>query len=182
MADPTRQEALATLRDGQARIDGLLSGLSEEQLTKPATMGDGDWSAKDLIGHLASWEELALQALEEFRAREMPWVESPEGVFSGTGSTQVDAFNARAVAEKQGQTLETVRRQAEDVHRELLESIEGMSDNEWGSKAFYPTPNRQRRKLCTLLGSILAAPQQPFGHAFAHVPDLEAYVDSLQRL
>jgi hypothetical protein len=179
MADPTRQEALATLRNGQARIDGLLTGLSEEQLTKPATMGDGDWSAKDLIGHLASWEELALQALQEFRAGKVPWVESPEGPFSGTGTTQVDAFNARVVAKKQQQSLEAVRREAKDVHHRLLECIERMSDDEWTSKAFYQTPTGRRRKVCTLLGSILAAPPQPFGHAFAHVPDLEAFAASL---
>jgi hypothetical protein len=182
VADRTREEALATLRDGQARIDELLGPLSEEELTKPATIGDGDWSAKDLIGHLSSWEELALRALKEFRAGQVPWVETPEGPFSAPATGKVDAFNAEAVARTRTQTLEAVRRLARNSHHELIESIERISYEEWTSRAFYETPNRRRRRLSTLLGSILAAPQQPFGHAFAHVPDLEAYVVSLRRL
>ncbi len=27
-----------------------------------------------------------------------------------------------------------------------------------------------------LLGSVMGAPKRPFGHAFAHLPDLEAFV------
>ncbi len=180
MADPTREEALATLRDGQSRIDHLLSGLSDEQLTRPATIGGGDWSAKDLIGHFASWEELALKTLMEFRAGQVPWVETPQGAFSAPAA--VAEFNAKAVAEKGAQTLESVRRLARNIHQELVDSIERMTEAEWVSKVFYETPNRRRRKLCTLLGSILGAPQRPFGHAFAHVPDLEAYVVSLRLL
>lgn len=176
MADPTRVEALQTLLDGQARIDELVDRLSDEDLTRPATIGDGDWSAKDLIGHLATWEELALRSMKQFQKGQMPWVESPEGPFSAPATGKIDAFNAKAVSEKRAQTLEVVRRSAANIHHELIGHIAATSDAEWGSKAFYETPNRRRRKLCTLLGSILAAPQQPFGHAFAHVPDLDIYV------
>ena len=56
MADLSRDEAVAELEDGQRRIDQLLQGLSEEDLIRPATIGGGDWSAKDLIGHVATWE------------------------------------------------------------------------------------------------------------------------------
>jgi hypothetical protein len=31
----------------------------------------------------------------------------------------------------------------------------------------------------SLLGSILGAPKLPFGHAAAHLPDLEAFVTAL---
>jgi hypothetical protein len=181
VAEPTRDDALQTLREGQARIDELLGGLTDEQLARPATIGGGDWSAKDLIGHLASWEELALRSLKEFQAGQKPWVESPEGPLSAPATGKVDAFNAAAVAEKQAQTLADVRRGAADVHDELVNQIAATSDAEWFGKASYETPNRRRRKLCTLLGSILGAPQRPFGHAFAHIPDLEAYVVSIGR-
>jgi hypothetical protein len=179
VAEPTRDDALRALREGHARIDELLGGLSEEQLARPATIGGGDWSAKDLIGHLATWEELALRSMKEFQEGEKPWVESPAGPFSAPATGKVDAFNAAAVAEKQAQTLADVRRGAANVHDELVRRIAAMSEEEWVSKASYETPNRRRRKLCTLLGSILGAPQQPFGHAFAHIPDLEAYAGSL---
>lgn len=176
MTTPSRDEALATLADGQARVDQLLGHLSNAQLTRPATIGGGDWSAKDLIGHLATWEALALQTIQEWQRHEIPWVERDEGVFSAPATGKIDAYNARAVVEKEGQDMAEVRAEAERVHRDLIAAIDSVGDQEWAKTAFYPTPNGRRRKLATLVGSVLGAPQRPFGHAFAHLPDLEAYV------
>ena len=173
-----RSEAVETLRQGQAAVDALLTALSPAEMERSATIGDGDWSAKDLIGHLASWEGLALLSLKEWRRGEIPWVERPEGPFSAPATGKVDAFNARAVAEQAALTLDEVRTRARATHRELIGAIEAMTDQEWTATASYPTPNNRRRRLGTLLGSITAAPQRPFGHAFAHVPDLEAFVRS----
>jgi hypothetical protein len=176
VAVPSRDEALATLADGQARLGQLLARLSDDQLARPATIGGGDWSAKDLIGHLATWEALALQTIQEWRRHEIPWVERDGGVFSAPATGKVDAYNARTVAEKAGQDVAEVRAEAEHVHRDLIAAIGSVGDEEWSKTAFYPTPNGRRRKLATLVGSVLGAPQRPFGHAFAHLPDLEAYV------
>jgi hypothetical protein len=176
MAAPSRLEALATLADGRARVDQLVARLSDDQMTVPATIGGGDWSAKDLIGHLATWEALALGTIQEWQRREIPWVERDEGVFSAPATGKVDAFNARSVAEKAILGLAEVRSEAEMVHLDLIDAIGSVGDAEWSKTAFYPTPKGRRRKLATLVGSVLGAPQRPFGHAFAHLPDLEAYV------
>jgi hypothetical protein len=175
VAAPSRQEALSTLREGQERLTALLAQLSDEDLTKPATIGGGDWSAKDLIGHVASWEDLAVTSLAEWRRGEVPRVELPEGPMSGSG--QVDAFNGRAVEERRGVGLEEAVRDARVIHQKLVEAIEALSDREWLSK--YLAPDGRDRLLATLLGSLTAAPGRPFGHAFAHLPDLEAYVGSV---
>jgi hypothetical protein len=174
MAVPSRDEAVRTLEEGHARVGELLSGLSEAELTKPATIGGGDWSAKDLIGHLAFWEELALEAIEQWRAGRTLRVET--GIFA-QGSEGIDRANAEAVARKAEWSLEEVRSRAEDTHRTLLAEIESMNDEEWTANAFYPTERREH--LADLLGSVLGAPKGPFGHASAHTPDLEAYVGSL---
>jgi hypothetical protein len=164
------------LAEGQASLDGLLGSLSDDQIVRPATMGGGDWSAKDLIGHIATWEALALSSIREWLRDEVPWVERDEGVFSAPATGKVDAFNARAVAEKAEQTLAEVRTEAARIHRDLMIAIDSLPDAVWSQKATYPTSNGRRRKLVTLVGSVLGAPQRPFGHAFAHLPDLEAYV------
>jgi hypothetical protein len=78
-------------------------------------------------------------------------------------------------------SLGEVRDQADSVHSDLVKAIEGMTDQEWNAQAFYPTPNNRRRHLSTLLGSILGAPGGPFQHSSAHVPDLEAFVQSAGR-
>ena len=63
MSEVRRQEALATLAEGDAALGALFAQLSSDQLIEPATIGGGDWSAKDLLGHIAFWEELAAQTL-----------------------------------------------------------------------------------------------------------------------
>jgi hypothetical protein len=59
----------------------------------------------------------------------------------------------------------------------MVDAIRSMSDEEWSAKASYETGRRTR--LGNLLGSITGAPERPFGHAFAHLIDLESYATSL---
>ncbi len=168
----TRAEAVRTLEEGQRAVDALVARLTEDELARPAVIGGGDWSAKDLIGHLTSWEEIALDALAEWRRGERP---SIEDVFRSDGT---DRLNDETIARKAPLPLAGVRAAAEATHLTLVGEIEAMDDSEWKAKASYPT--ERRTKLSALLGSVLGAPQRPFGHAFAHLPDLEAYVASVR--
>ena len=68
MAAITREEAIAILEDGQRQIDALVARLTEEQLSTPNTIGGGEWSAKDLLSHVARWNEIAVEALMAWRA------------------------------------------------------------------------------------------------------------------
>jgi hypothetical protein len=178
LAALSRQEALTILEDGHERLLAQFDRLSDDDAVRPGTIGGGEWSAKDLIGHIATWEALALRSLIEWRSGEMPWVERADGPFSAPTTGKVDAFNAKTVSEKAGAALGEIRADAQKTHRDLIEAIESLSDREWAAKAFYPTPNGRRRKLGTLLGSVLGAPQGPFAHALAHLPDLAAHVRS----
>ncbi len=165
---------MARLDEGQRTLETLFAKLSDEQMTRPATVG-GEWSAKDLMGHIAFWEELAGEAVADWRAGRRPSVEE---VFE-SGAEGIDAANARNQAGTTQQSLAEVRARAAAAHATVLGAIRSMSDQEWRAKASYP--GARRRTLAELLGSILGAPRDPFRHAFAHVPDLKAYVESLER-
>jgi hypothetical protein len=173
VAQPTPTEAVETLEEGHGSSAALFARLSDGQLQQPATIGDGDWSARDLMAHLEVWEALALQSLQEWRNATRPFIED---IFA-KGSDGIDEFNAERVQAKRGLSLDEVRIQAADTHRELIEELSHMDDEEWKAKAFYET--ERRLTLGNLLGSITGAPKRPFGHAFAHLPDLESYVASL---
>ena len=168
MSLPGPAEAVRILDEGHGRLNQLLDQLSEEEITLSATIGGGDWSAKDLVGHIASWEEIALETLGQWRARERPTIED---VF---GQEAVDRLNAEKHRRKAEMPLDEVRRSAGNAHSVLIRELESMDESEWREKAFYEA--KRRSTLGALLGSVLGAPQRPFGHAFAHIPDLEEYV------
>jgi hypothetical protein len=169
------EDALGVLAEGHRTVAGLMEQAGEEELARPATIGGGDWSAKDLLGHLTTWEEAALEALAQWRKGRTPTIETD--VFGPTHG--IDEFNAKTVEAKRQHSIDEVRRAAEEVQQTLVAEIGSMSDEEWSSRAHYRT--EQRRRLAELLGSILGAPKRPFGHAFAHIPDLEAFVAGLGR-
>lgn len=172
MAQPTRDEAIATLQDLRGRLLGVLARVPEGQHTARG-IGGGDWSVKDLVGHLAFWQELALEAIEAFRRDERPRVLD---YFTDDDQDIHDA-NAADVARKAAWDYEEVRQELDRTHDALVEAIGGMPEEEWAKKAPYPTERNKR--LGVLLGSILGASKFPFGHASAHLPDLEAFVETL---
>jgi hypothetical protein len=169
---PTREEAAATLESLRDRVLELLARVPEGRRTQEG-IGGGDWSVKDLMGHLAHWESLALEAIEAWGRDSRPVAET---YFAG-GAEAIDAANAKDAERKAAWDYEEVRVDADDVHARLLEAIKGMSDEQWQAKAPYPT--ERRNTMASLLGSILGAPKAPFGHASAHLPDLEAFISSL---
>jgi Mycothiol maleylpyruvate isomerase N-terminal domain len=170
----TRADAIRELKDGHLAIAELFDRLTWDQVTRSATIGDGDWSALDLAGHIAFWEEIALATVSEWRQGVRPRVEE---VFAEGGG--VDRVNAEDVERKRALPAADGLARAANTYGELVTEIEALSDREWKAKAPYPTEHR--RRLGELLGSVLGAPKRPFGHPFAHLPDLEAYVASVRR-
>lgn len=170
MTAPTRSEAIEILLEGRTQIASLISRLSDRQLEAPATIGGGDWSAKDLIGHLAFWEELALDALSSWRRGEKPRVED---IF-GEG---VDAVNAEEQARIRVSPLTDVVKRSEETSERIVSEIERIPDDEWLGEA--PYPSERRRNLAQLLSSVLGSPEGPFRHASAHLEDLRRYVEEV---
>jgi hypothetical protein len=170
MASLTRAEAIATLEAGQRELDDLLGRLSADDMLRPSTIGGGDWSARDLLGHMAFWEELALAGLADWRAGRRPAVEA----ISDEGAPATDAANARNHERTVRQSLDEVRQRAEAAHRSLLDAIRGMADEEWDAAPTYPKPHVAT--LGELLGGATAGPDGEFRHAYAHLADVRAYV------
>ena len=167
MASITREQAIKTLEDGQSQLDVLFGALTDEQLSRPATIGDGEWSARDLMGHVARWNEIAIESLASWRAGEVPWI---EGQWSGGA----DKINAENYEVSRDHSIEQARDRLRQSHDALVGAITEMADAEWHSKAPYVTGRRQW--LGMLLGGVTGAPKRAFGHAFAHLGDLGTYV------
>jgi hypothetical protein len=164
-----RTLAIETLTKGQDEFDQLALDVPDDEAEKPATIGGGDWSLKDLIGHIAHWEELAIETIS--RADET-------GRIIRIALEDVDRENSQDVERKGSWPTAKVRQEAHATHRELLRRMEEMPDEDWARPR--PTDQGTNRSLGDILGGVLGAPERPFGHVWAHLQDLEAYVSSLR--
>jgi hypothetical protein len=167
----TRGEALAALRDGGRRIQPLLSKLSDEDLARRSALGGGDWSVADLLGHLASWEQRALDGIECWRERRTWQVL--------IGIHAVDDLNEANVRRWRRRGPARTVAAAAEIHERLVAAIGALTDRDWRSTI--ALSNGRGQRLSTNLGGTLGGPTGPFRHADAHLPDLKAYVSSLAR-
>ena len=143
-------------------------------MARPNSLAGGQWSPKDLLAHIAFWEELALEALDDWRAGRRPEMES----ITDGGPAATDLANLRNWERSVRDSLEQTSNRASSAHLRLLRSIRELTDDEWASTPPYPNPSMAT--LAELLGGITAAPDGPFRHAFAHLDELRAYAQSLQ--
>jgi DinB family protein len=166
MADdvPGRDEAIRLAKEDRERTNALLASIDPSAFDTPG-LGGGTWSPKDLVGHLETWEENALDALDAWdRGDRSPSAAQLEAL--GT-----DGFNAREVERKAPTPGDAVRTSAAETHARLLERFGALSDDRWSSA---PAAGEQK-STAEQLGGILGGDLGYFRHDPDHWPDLEAF-------
>lgn len=162
---PTRRQAIRSLERQRARTLDLVERLPRTALTRTG-LGGGEWSPKDLLGHLASWEEYALDALAAWERGERAPIDELQF------SLSTSRINRQNVERKAAWSVAKTRRSSERTFAELLEAIEELSDARWRA----PVSRRGRRPLGLRLGGILGGPAGPFRHDDAHAASLRGFV------
>jgi DinB superfamily len=163
----TREEAIDILDRGQGAVRRLTKRIPAHWLARSG-IGGGEWTPKDLLGHLCFWEENVLEALVAWDAGERAPID--RAIYERS----IDAINADGVRARARHTFARVYRDWDNVHGELIRTIRTMSDARWENPA---TP-RGRKALGHRVGQLLVG-KAPFAHAQAHVPDLEAFVGGI---
>lgn len=162
---PTRAQAVEILTACRRWTDRVIATLSDPQMEVPTLLGDGTWTVKDLLGHLAVWETRGLELLE---AR-------PKALESSFANA--DEFNAHHLATRRTWSLAEVRHDYDSVRTQLATTIENMDDERWLAKVETPA-GRSARAL--LLAKLLTGGSYGYlAHDFAHRRDLERAVRSL---
>jgi hypothetical protein len=126
-----KQQLLKQLEKAWTTIEESYAGLSDSQLTEPGVMDN--WSVKDILAHVTTWEEEALKYLPLILAGGKP----PRYIQSGG----IDAFNAQMAEQKRGLALSDVQRQLDDTHRRLLDYIRSVPEEH------FTRETRFRRRL-----------------------------------
>ncbi|MGH2650097.1 MAG: DinB family protein [Actinomycetota bacterium] len=168
----SKRAALRILETEHHAISELIGRLGPDEFTRPATIGDADWSARDLLSHLTSWDQHALDALDAWGRGQPAPVQRP------LRAKGLNALNAETLAADRHRSPSSVRERYDEVHGWLVSEIRAVSAAAWRS----PPTARARRPLGDVLGGILSGPDGLFAHASAHLSDLRAFVKSVGTL
>jgi DinB superfamily len=164
---PSRRRAIALVDRGMREVFRLYDALPV-RARSTVGVGGGEWSPKDLLGHLESWQEYALEALDAWDEGHGPAIDAV------IWSTSTSTLNRDAVARKAARRPADQRRRAQATHERLLGRLEAMSDARWRR----PGTSRGRTPVGARLGVLLGGPSGPFLHAEAHLRELRAFVEA----
>ena len=111
------------------------AGLSDVQLMEPGVTGN--WSVRDILAHVTTWEEEALKQLPFILQGAKP----PRYVSYGG----IDGFNAQMTEKKRSFSLPEVLRQMDETHRRLIDFIQSVPEDQFSGETRF----RHRLRLDT---------------------------------
>jgi hypothetical protein len=109
-APASRSELLDQAAHAYNAFEQAIHGLNEEQLSE---VWLGTWSIRDIVAHLSGWHREMGPALERLARGERPL---PDGV----SYDDVDAWNARFVADKRAWPLDDVLLELDRSHEYFM--------------------------------------------------------------
>ncbi len=116
-----RDDAINQLRAARKTLQDQLQGLTEAELEKPKAIGP--WSIKDLLAHMAAWDEETLRIIQAFSFQAEPQ-------YSYTISDRNDfaVWNQEQIEQRRSLTLAQVLSEFEAARRDLIQAVEGVTD------------------------------------------------------
>lgn len=115
-----KSSLIRKLKRAWSEFQAAFAGLSEEQMLTPGVTGD--WSVRDILLHVSSWEQEALKYLPVILAGGR----TPRYSVLYGG---IDAFNALMAEQKYGLTLAKAQREHMETHARLLAYLETVPED-----------------------------------------------------
>lgn len=106
----SKEEIIAAVHDGWRSFKAALEPLTAADMEEPGVCGE--WSVKDIVGHIATWETLLTKRLlldAEVESEPRPDV--------------VDGFNRREVDRKRRMTVAQQMTELDQTHRALRKAL-----------------------------------------------------------
>jgi uncharacterized damage-inducible protein DinB len=150
----SREGTFAKLARSRQSLLEAIEGLSEEEMSQVPL--EGIWTAKDIIGHVTSWEETLLAPLKAY-ADGAPFVTEPIEDYL--------AYNDEQAALKREIPVEEILAQAESVRAGMVTAAEKLSEERWTARIPYPWGGK---------GSLKRALEGLAEHEMEHVSAIRA--------
>jgi uncharacterized damage-inducible protein DinB len=116
----TKEEVLARLAKSRQTLRQAIEGLSEEEMTQVQV--EGVWTVKDVLGHIASWEETCLEPLQSY---------ADGGPFEVEVIEDYLTWNDEQAAHKRDVPLDTILDELATIRQGLVEAASRLSAGQW---------------------------------------------------
>ncbi len=131
MAQPRSKAAVtARLQEERARLEDTIAALRPEEMAEPGVVHE--WSAKDVLAHLADWEAHMLVWLAAARAGDA--VAGPE---PGLSWRQLKEFNRRVYEAHRDEPLAAVLASFREAHQHFMAMVTAMPEDEMLARGRY---------------------------------------------
>ena len=117
-----KKETLSAVSTSWQEFKDAIALVPEDRLDE-RTVG-GPWSAKDLIGHVTTWEVEAIKALRSY-------LDDSDFDALTAWPEDLDGFNEEAVEGRRGTDLDRLRRELEVIHVQIVELISSIGEAEF---------------------------------------------------
>jgi hypothetical protein len=131
-----REQLLNKLDRAWAALLESFADLPDEHLIEPGVVED--WSVKDILAHITTWEEEALRYLPLILQGRKPPRYSVQ--YGG-----INAFNALRTKQKRSLPLREILKQLHETHRQLVDYLGSVPEEQFARE----TPFRHRLRLDT---------------------------------
>lgn len=148
----------ANLRRCRDEFTRLLDEVNEEEALAQGVVGD--WSINEMVGHVADWEQLMLQAARHILDETQPAVEVPPHY-------DTETHNAVLAAARADKSWPENHRYLRLTQQAVDELVSQLTPEDWAKRGPYPWLNDQGN-LAELITHIA-------GHYLDHTPDLERW-------
>ena len=113
-----RDELLSRLQESRDELVSAIRGLPEDKLTAPFA---GEWTAKDIMAHIASWDEFSASDLRRIGCGRIPCL-------AAFRETEVDDWNAFLMRPRRIFPLPQVQAEFEEGRAALVAALKDLPE------------------------------------------------------
>ena len=117
-----RNETLSAMTKSWQELKDAISQVPDERLEERSV--GGPWSVKDLIGHVTTWDQEAIQALRSY-------LNEGNAHALEAWPEDIDRFNDAAVEGKRAANLTDLCRELDDCHVQIMELVAALEEEEF---------------------------------------------------
>ena len=128
-----REQQLKRLEQEWDILNKSFEGLSYESMTEPGVTGD--WSVKDTLGHITTWDEKLLEKLKAM----MEGQKTPR-------FPAINRFNAEQVERKRNMKLSQVLKELPHIHKRVMELAERVPETHFITETSFRNKSEHYRQ------------------------------------